>query len=143
MATAKWSAASSESADVAGTAINSIASGSATAVIADIDNTTNKDLYISFWLVLGSITPAAGGSVTLRLRRKRSSTYDDASATIYQCENLTKPLTTGAGAKNVAFSMLRLNGPFVFGVDLVNNSGVTTASSGNSLYYQTFDEDVS
>lgn len=141
MATATWSAAATESSNIAGTALNSLANGSASAIIADIDNTSSKALQIKFWVVLGSITPTAGGSITLRLRRKRSSTYADATATIFNGEQYTAALTTTASIKYVS-ALMRMPGPFIFGVDLVNNAGVTLASSGNELYYQTFNEDI-
>jgi hypothetical protein len=145
MAIAEWDnsqGSNAESSNIAGTALNGLTNGSLSAILADIDNATNDDLYVSFWLELGSITPTAGGSVTIRLVRKRGSTYEDRTATIFSGEQMVKPLTTATGVKAVSFNFLRLPGPYVFGVELVNNSGVTLASSANALYYQTHNEAV-
>jgi hypothetical protein len=73
---------------------------------------------------------------------KRSSTYVDRTATIFVGEQQIIPLTTSTGAKEVSSCAMRLPGPFVFGVEIVNNSGVTLASSGNEVYYQTFNEEA-
>lgn len=135
MATALWSAFATESSNIAGTALDSKATGTTT-FIADIDNTTARALYITFWLTLGSITPGTGGNVRLELRRKRSSTYADNAS-----DGQTQLLSSGASAKNVVFD-LRLPGPGVYGLYWVNNAGVTSASSGNSLVHQTFGEDI-
>jgi hypothetical protein len=133
MSTAKWSAFGTESANIAGTALNSKATGTTT-LIGDIDNSSDLDLYASFWLELGSITPSTGGSVTLQLRRKRGSAYADDA-----CEQNIQDLSSGASAKNVEF-LMRLPGPGVYGLYWVNNSGVTSAASGNALYYSRFNE---
>ncbi len=141
MATAKWGAAATES-NIAGTALNSLANGGLSAILADIDNATNKNLNVRFWVKLGSLTPAAGGSITVRLVCKRGSTYIDRTATIFTGEQQVIPLTTSASAKEVSSCAMRLPGPFVVGVEIVNNSGVTFNASGNEVYYQVWDEEV-
>ncbi len=74
MATANWSAPGTESTNVAGASLDSRATGTASGIMVDITNGTGRDLYVSVWLVLGSITTTAGASMTARLRRKRGST---------------------------------------------------------------------
>lgn len=136
MAVAKWTAFAGESANLAGTALDSKANGTTTFVV-DIDNNTDRDLYSSFWAAFGSITPAAGGSVTLSLRRKRGSTYAE-----NPCEQAISGVTgTGARAFALEFAM-RLPGPGVYGLYFTNTLGVSTAASGNSLFQVDFNEDV-
>jgi len=94
MSVAKWTALSTESSNIAGTALDSKANGTTT-FIADITNTTDKDLYLNVWVTLGSITPTAGSSVTLQLRQKRSSTYAENTLEQYVAA------TNGTGARVV------------------------------------------
>jgi hypothetical protein len=138
MSAATWSAPTTESANQAGTALNSIADGSTTAIIVDFDNTTAKALYLALWITLGSITPGTGGSISVRLRRLRSGTYEDATMSNVVA---AKVLASGAGVKNLAFH-IPLPGPFVYGLEVVNNAGVTLAASGNALYSATFGEEI-
>jgi hypothetical protein len=142
MATAKWSAAGTESSNIAGTALNSLANGGLSAILADIDNATGKNLNIRFWIKLGSLTPTTGGSITVRLVCKRGSTYVTRNATVSLGEGQTIPLTTTTEAKEVSSCAMRLPGPFVIGVEIVNNAGVSLAASGNEVYYQIWDEEV-
>ena len=142
MATAKWSAAGTESSNIAGTALDSLANGGLSAILADIGNASGKNLNIRFWVKLGSLTPTAGGSITVRLVCKRSSTYITRSATVFIGEQATLPLTTAAEAKELSTCAMRLPGPFDVGVEIVNNAGVALAASGNEVYYQVWDEEV-
>ncbi len=136
MAVAKWSAFTTETPNQAGTALDSKANGTTTFVV-DIDNTSDRDLYASFFAGFGSITPSAGGSVTLSLRRKRGSAYAE-----NPCEQVTSGVTgTGARAFALEFAM-RLPGPGVYGLYFTNTLGVSTAASGNALYRSDFNEDV-
>ena len=136
MAVAKWTAFATESANLAGTALDSKANATTTFVV-DIDNSSDRDLYASFFAIFGSITPSAGGSVTLSLRRKRASDYAE-----NPCEQLTSGVTaTGPRAFALEFAM-RLPGPGVYGLYFTNTLGVSTAASGNSLFRVDFNEDV-
>ena len=136
MAVAKWTAFETETANLAGTALDSRATGTTTFVV-DIDNSTDRDLYASIWAAFGSITPSAGGSVTLSLRRKRGTAYAE-----NPCEQVTSGVTgTGARAFALEFAM-RLPGPGVYGLYFTNTLGVSTAASGNSLFRSDFNEDV-
>jgi hypothetical protein len=142
MATAKWGAAGTESSNIAGTALNSLANGSLSAILADISNSSGKNLNIRFWIKLGSLTPSSGGSITVRLVCKRGSTYITRSATVFIGEQATIPLTTTTEAKELSTCAMRLPGPFDVGVEIVNNAGVALAASGNEVYYQVWDEEV-
>jgi hypothetical protein len=136
MAVAKWSAFTAETPNQAGTALDSKANGTTTFVV-DIDNTSDRDLYASFFAGFGSITPSAGGSVTLSLRRKRGAAYAE-----NPCEQVTSGVTgTGARSFSLEFAM-RLPGPGVYGLYFTNTLGVSTAASGNSLFRVDFNEDV-
>lgn len=137
MATAKWAAPSTRSSNFAGTTLNSLANGSESAVVT-YDNSTNRNLYGAVTLKLGSITPSTGGSVTLRV------TFSDGTDTADKVggDSYTQPLLSGASAKVVVFPMVRLY-PFSLRFSLVNNAGVTLASSSNELYVTPWNEDVS
>ena len=137
MAVAKWSAPSARSANILATVANSLANGSESAVVT-YDNSTNRDLYGTVTLKLGSITPATGGSVTLRITlNDGTDTSDKAGGDLY-----TSLLATGASAKIAVFPMVRLY-PYSMRISVVNNSGVTLAGSSNELYIRPYNEDVS
>lgn len=137
MATAKW-AAPRTATNIAGTAANSLANGSTSARMA-YDNSTNRDLYARVTIDLGSITPTTGGSITLRYVGRYSGADEGIVSSL---ESYTALLTSGASAKKVIFEMVRLY-PFDGGFALVNNSGVTLASSGNTINVEGYNEDVS
>lgn len=140
--TASYTSASAESLSIAEYALNSLANGSLSAILADLDNTANRHFNIRFWVKLGSITPATGGYITVRLVCKRSSTYSDRTATIFTGEQQTISLTTSASAKEISSCTMRIPGPNIYGIEIVNNAGVTLASSGNEVYYTTWAEEI-
>jgi transcription elongation factor len=137
MAVAKWAAPSARSANLAGTTLNSLANaGESTAVT--YDNSTNRDLYGLVTIKLGSITPATGGSVAVRVTlNDGTDTADRVGGDIY-----VVPLIAGTGAKVAVLNMVRLY-PYSMRVSLVNNAGVALAASGNELYIRPWNEDVS
>jgi hypothetical protein len=137
MAVVKWTTPGSET-NVAGSALNSLANGSNSARMA-YDNSTARELYARVTVELGSITPSAGGSITLRYLGRRGSTDEDITTGL---ESYTMPLASGASAKRVIFQMVRLY-PYDGGFVVTNNSGVTLNSTGNSVNVQPFGEDVS
>jgi len=139
MAIAKWSAPGARSANLAGTALNSLATGSASALIA-YDNTSARDLYANVSARLGSLTPAAGGSISLRVYAGDGTDLPDANGGSF--DTYTAQLTSGTGAKVITFPLVRLY-PFPVRFQFVNNAGVSTAASGNELYLTTYNEDVS
>jgi hypothetical protein len=136
MAIAKWSTPSTRSSNLAGTTLNSVANGSESARVT-YDNSTTLDLYGFVTIKLGSITPAAGGSITLRVTATDGADLGDAvGGDLY-----TMPLTTGTSAKIVNVPLVRLY-PYSLRLSVVNNAGVALAASGNEIYVRAFNEDV-
>jgi hypothetical protein len=138
MAVAKWATPGTRSSDLAGTALNSLANGSASSLIS-YDNGSNRDLYAIVTVKLGSITPSTGGSVSLRIYAGDGTDLPDANGGAF--DSYTAALASGAGAKVVTFPMVRLY-PFPCRLQIVNNAGVSTAASGNELYVRPYNEDV-
>jgi hypothetical protein len=137
MAVAKWATPGSRSSNFAGTTLNSLANASESAVVT-YDNSTNRNLYGTVTIKLGSITPSTGGSITLRVTVSDGTDTADKAAGDYY----TAVLSSGASAKVVILPMVRIY-PYSLRFSLVNNSGVTLASSGNEIYVTPFNEDVS
>ena len=136
MAVAKWSTVSSRSSNLAGTTLNSLANNSESSRVT-YDNSTTRDLYGFVTVKLGSITPATGGSITLRVTASDGTDLGDAvGGDLY-----TMPLTTGASAKIINVPMVRLY-PYSLRLSVVNNAGVALAASGNEIYVRAFNEDV-
>lgn len=136
MAIAKWSTPSVRPSNFAGTTLNSLANAAESNVVT-YDNSTNLNLYGVVTLKLGSITPTAGGSVTIRVTlNDGTDTSDRIGGDLY-----VVPLTSGASAKVVMVNMVRLY-PFSMRFSVVNNAGVTLAASGNELYVRPFNEDI-
>jgi hypothetical protein len=137
MAVAKWAAPSARSANLAGATLNSLANAGESAAVT-YDNSANRDLYGLVTIKLGSITPAAGGSVAVRVTlNDGTDTADRVGGDLY-----VVPLLAGAGAKVAVLNMVRLY-PYAMRFSLVNNAGVTLAASGNELYIRPWNEDVS
>lgn len=138
MATATWNTPSAEGSNIAGTALDSLANGSASTAIT-CDNSTNLDLYVGVRIALGSITPTAGGSITLQVYAVQGGVVPDFVAGAG--DTYTQPLTTTASAKNVYFPMVRAY-PRSLRFVITNNAGVAFAASGNSLAVSAYDEKV-
>jgi len=138
MSVAKWATPSARSANLAGTALNSLANGSESAPVA-YNNSSNLDLYAAVTVKLGSLNAVAGGSVTLRIYAGDGTDTPDRGAGSF--DTYTEALTTGTSAKVVVFRMVRLY-PFSCQITVVNNAGNSTAASGNELYVRPFNEDV-
>jgi len=136
MAVAKWATPSARSSNFASTTLNSLASGSESSVVT-YDNSTNRDLYGLVTIKLGSITPSAGGTITLRVTlNDGTDTADKIGGDVYSIL-----LTSGASAKVAVFNMVRLY-PFSMRMSVLNNSGVAFAASGNEMYVRPWNEDV-
>lgn len=136
MAVAKWAAPSTRSSNFAGTSLNSLATGSESAVVT-FDNSTNRNLYGAVTIKLGSITPSSGGSIALRVTvSDGTDTSDKAGGDLYSVV-----LASGASAKVVVIPMVRTY-PFSLRFSVINNSGVSLAASGNEIYVTAFNEDV-
>lgn len=139
MAVAKWSTPSTRSSNLAGTTFNMLANGTAGSAIS-YDNSSARDLYAAVAVKLGSLTPATGGSITLRVYAGDGTDTPDINGGSF--DSYAAALTTSTGAKVVMFPMVRLY-PFPITLQVVNNAGVSTAASGNELYIRTYNEDVS
>lgn len=137
MAVAKWAAPGTRT-SIAGTTLNTgITTGSESGVMT-YDNSTNRNLYGAVTIKLGSITPTSGGSITLRVTvYDGTDTADKAAGDLY-----TAQLLSGASAKVVIIPMVRTY-PFSLRFSLINNSGVTLATSSNEMYVTPYNEDVS
>lgn len=135
MAVAKWSTPATGT-SIAGTALNSLANN-ATSAVMTFDNSTARNLYARVVIVLGSITPTTGGSITLRYVGHDSGA-EDVTGTL---ESYTLALTTTTSAKKSIIEMVRLY-PFSDGFVLVNNSGATLNASGNSITVIPYGEDI-
>lgn len=139
MAVAKWSTPSTRSSNLAGTTFNMLANGTAGSAIS-YDNSSARDLYAAVAVKLGLLTPATGGSITLRVYAGDGTDTPDINGGSF--DSYAAALTTSTGAKVVMFPMVRLY-PFPITLQVVNNAGVSTAASGNELYIRTYNEDVS
>ena len=136
MAFAKWAAPSTRSSNFAGTTLNSLANAGESSVVT-YDNSTNRDLYGTVTIKLGSITPSTGGSITLRVTlNDGTDTADRIGGDLYVI-----PLTSGASAKVAVVNMVRLY-PYSMRLSVVNNAGVALAASGNELYVRPWNEDI-
>ena len=136
MAIAKWSAPSTRSANIASTTLNSLANaGESTAVT--YDNSTNRDLYGTITIKLGSITPSTGGSITVRI------TLNDGTDTADRIggDQYVVPLTSGASAKIAMVNMARLY-PYSMRISVINNSGVSLNAGSNEIYIRPWNEDI-
>jgi hypothetical protein len=137
MSTAKYTSPTLRSGgNFASTAFNSLANNTESATVT-YDNSTNGSLYAAVTLKLGSITPSSGGSVSLRVTISDGTDVSDKiGGDLY-----VMPLTSGASAKNIILPFVRLY-PFSLRFSLVNNSGVSLASSGNEIYVSYYNEDI-
>jgi hypothetical protein len=136
MAIAKWAAPSTRSSNLASTTLNSLANAAESTVVT-YDNSTNRDLYGTVTIKLGSITPSAGGSITVRITlNDGTDSADRIGGDIY-----TIPLTSGASAKVAVLNMIRLY-PYSMRISVVNNAGVALNASGNELYIRPWNEDI-
>lgn len=136
MAIAKWATPSARSSNLAGTTLNSLANAGESTVVT-YDNSTNRDLYGTITIKLGSITPSTGGSITVRV------TYNDGTDTADRIggDLYVVPLTSGASAKIAIVNMARLY-PYSMRLSVINNAGVAFAASGNELYIRPWNEDI-
>lgn len=140
MATIKYATPSALGSNIASTTLDSKANGTTSAFVTH-DNSSSLDLYASVSVELGSITPSAAGSITLRVHSVSSTKTPDDTGSVGGGDVYTAPLLAGASAKVVVFPMVRLY-PESMRLQITNNSGVTTAASGNALYVRPYNESV-
>lgn len=135
MALATWSTLSAESANLA-TPLNGVVTGT-TVFVGDIENTTNKNLYLGLWFQSGTMTPINAGSISVILRRKRGSAYAENNSEIQL------PALTGTGSRQVNLAAsIRIPYASTWGLFIQNNLGATIPASGNTLVSFTWNEEV-
>ena len=92
-------------------------------------------MYAAITVKLGSITPTAGGYITLRVNiYDGTKTTDKAAGDTYSAV-----LLAGAGAKVVVFPLVRLY-PFNCYLSVINNSGVAFNAADSDIYYRAYGE---
>jgi hypothetical protein len=143
MSIAKWATPGARSANLAGSAINSLATGSETSSANAIsyDNGTNRDVHAIVTVKLASLTPAAGGSISLRVYSGDGIDAPDIGGG--ERDEYVLPLASGTGVKTVTFKMVRLYPFSNMRFTVVNNAGVSTAASGHEFFVRPYNEDVS
>lgn len=131
MSIAKWSAPGTPSANLAGMALDNLGSGSTSNFLAVYDNTTNLDLYAGLLINLGSIQPAAGGSLAISVFASVNGAAPDNTASLFGGDTYTITLTASSSAKQVTLPMIRLYpGKMYFAV--TNNSSVSLSPTAGS-----------
>jgi hypothetical protein len=139
MSIATWSAPGTESANLAGTALDALANNAKTTGIP-YDNSSGRNLYARVTLELGAITPIAGATLTLTAYGSRGVNPEDfgggATEDTYQ-----KPLVVAAGTKRVCFNRVLLY-PWAMQLVVTNAAGVALAGSGNALYVMPYGESI-
>jgi hypothetical protein len=145
MAVVKWTTPSTRSSNLAGTAFNTLANGSAGSAI-NLDLSNVKDPHGFVTVKLGSLTPTTGGSITLRVYCGDGTDSPDIATGVNApggaFDSYTASLTTSTGPKVVTFPMIRVY-PFPCIFQIVNNAGASTPGSGNEFYIRTYSEEVS
>lgn len=142
MAVAKWNTPSAQGANIAGTTLNSLANGAASAFVT-YDNSANLDLYASVEIDLGSFTSTTGATITLAVfpTANAGASVPDNTAALGGGDQYTVPVTVGASAKVAIIPMVRLY-PCSMRLAVVNNAGAAFAASANQLKVQPFNENV-
>ena len=140
MAVASWNTPRTASSNFASSSLNSLANGSTSAFVT-YDNSTNLDLYAAVAIILGSFTPTAGGSITLRTYAVAGGTTPDDIGAVGGGDTYVVPLTTSASVKNILIPMIRLY-PFSMRFQITNNAGAAFNASGHSMIVQAFNEAV-
>ncbi len=127
------------------TDLNSLANGSASALSAEIDNSTTKYLYANMELNLASLTPTAGGYVALYLvpAVDGTPTYPtfDTGASPGTANNnyFVGSFTTkaAAAAQRIVMREIQLP-PGKYKLAVYNGSGAALAASGNTLSWRPY-----
>ena len=134
-----WERDSALVSNILGTDFDSKAAASVNAITTIIDNTAGFWFYAMFYPQLGSVNPAAGGSIFMEFFASLDGTnYPDLTANS-GFDSLTFLVSSGSSAKNLCPKFIRLP-PFKIKMQLTNNMSVSTAASANSLTYWKFRE---
>jgi hypothetical protein len=97
-----------------------------------LDMSDGEYMNAVFELVLGSLTPAAGGYVRILLWRSVDGTNYIDQHIDNPCFELTKIFQATASAKRQSFMFENLP-PFKYKIGIIQALGVTTAASGNEM----------
>jgi hypothetical protein len=126
------------------TELNSLANGSSSALSAEIDNSTTKYLYADMELNLASLTPTAGGFVSLYLVPTIDGTnypLFDAGTSPGTANNnyFVASFTTkaAAAAQRIAMREIQLP-PGKYKLAVYNGAGAALAASGNTLSWRPY-----
>jgi hypothetical protein len=124
------------------TGLNSLANA-ARVVSSDVDNATGLYLYADFECNFASAAFAAGAYVSLYLLESIDGTnYEDGSSSVTptaQCLIANIPFRNATAAQIHTVRGIVLP-PTHFEIELINNCGVTLASSGNTLKMNRYNE---
>jgi hypothetical protein len=122
------------------TELNSLANATFVAVGAEIANETGLYPYITFELVLASLSPTAGAFVDVWIDYQPDGTnYSDAAKPLQTSSLLcTIPLDTTASTAQRINSQICGIMPMDFKLQIRNMAGVAFGASGNSLKYRRF-----
>lgn len=127
--------------------LNSLANGSTIISTSTVvSNGTGLYLFADVSFRLGSISPISGANLTLWLLNllDDGSTYQDGESTATAANQPAHnpaaiiPLRTKASSTQNQIARRILIPPGTFKFCLLNNSGVSLASSGNTATYQTY-----
>ena len=118
------------------TELNSLANVTTSAEGAAIDNETDLFQFINFEVNLASLTPTAGGFVSVLLL----PTYDGTNYATTHVSYLDRIVATiglkdGVGAARISKENVPIP-PLEFKLALYNAAGVALAASGNTLKYR-------
>ena len=155
MATEKWiSGGTSSWTDAFGSELASIANGNAILSSVALDNTSNNDVFLALAVLIASVTTGSGVpylGLWLYELHEDGSTYGDGKfsssaagppqAGINLWNALAPASTTAAFKETRSGLILPRNSKFK--LVAYNQLGATLAASGNHVYYQTYDRQVS
>jgi hypothetical protein len=136
---AKWNAPSSI-VSVLTTELNSISNNAMSAASGAIDNDTNLDMYVDIEVLLAALSPAAGAFIALYILEAPDGTnYPAQSAadlrlTTSQLLCVIPVGTTSSTAQRVVARNILIP-PGKFKIVLDNQTGVSLASSGNTVKF--------
>lgn len=137
MADFKWGTGWSSATTLLTTDLNSLGNSTISAASAAVNNTSNKDQYAFFEVILASLTPTGAAYVGVYMTKSLDATnYEDAPISGGSQRNTLVaaiPLSTSTSAKRVMSESPILLPPYNVKFYLDNRSGVAFAASGNSL----------
>lgn len=144
MAETTWSGYKAASATALTTELNSLANGSVSALSSEIDNSTNKYLFMDLELYLASLTPTTGGYVSVYVVPSEDGTnypsFDTgASPGDYNGNYFVTSFSTKAAT--AAQRMVRreiLVPPGKWKIAVQNSCGAALAASGNTLSWRPY-----